>query len=113
MKHRIIFMFGLALVCLALAGLALGHAPAVASRTAEGVSAGGHYQLSGADLPPGPSRQYRTLLKGGELSGGGYQLARMTQGQAQDLASGGHYRLTKPAGSENGCCCMFLPCVRK
>ena len=113
MKPRLIILVWLALACLLLAGFALERPQTAASRAAESVSAGGHYQLSGADLPPGPSRQYRTLLKGGELSGGGYQLARMTQGQAQDLASGGHYRLTKPAGSENGCCCMFLPCVRK
>ena len=113
MKPRLIYFIGLALVCLALAGFALGRPQTAESRAAEVVSAGGHYQLSGADLPPGSSRQYRTLLKGGELSGGGYQLARMTQGQALDLACGVHYRLKKPAGSENGCCCMFLPCVRK
>ena len=113
MKPRLIYFIGLALVCLVLAGLALGHAPAVASRTAEGVSAGGHYQLSGADLPPGPSRQYRTLLKGGELSGGDYRLAGTTRDEAEAIASGGKYRLRAPEGSENGCCCMFLPCVSK
>ena len=111
MKPRLIYFIGLALVCLALAAFALVRAPAVSGSS--GASRGGHYVLSGADLLPGPSRQYRTLLKGGDLSGGRYQLAGMTQSRVQDLASGGGYRLTTPAGSENGCCCMFLPCVRK
>jgi len=103
MKPRLIYFIGLALVCLVLAGLALGHAPAVASRTAEGVSAGGHYMLNGAGSQPAATT----------LSGGGYQLAGLPQGEAETIASGGKYRLAAPDGSENGCCCMFLPCVSK
>jgi len=113
MKPRLIILVWLALACLLLAGFALERPRTAASRAAESVSAGGHYQLSGADLPPGPSRQYRTLLKGGELSGGSYRLAGTPQNEAKAIASGGKYRLAAPAGSENGCCCMFLPCVSK
>ncbi len=103
MKSRLIFLTALALVCLVLAGFALRGPQAAASQASEAVSAGGHYMLSGAASQPEATT----------LRGGGYQLAKTTQSQAQDLASGGHYRLTKPAGSENGCCCMFLPCVTK
>ena len=112
-KPKLIVLIGLALVCLVLAGFALDRPQTAESRAAEAVSAGGHYQLSGADLPPGPSRQYRTLPKGGELSGGDYRLAGTTQSEVKAIASGGKYRLAAPEGSENGCCCMFLPCVSK
>ena len=111
MKPRLIYFIGLALVCLVLAAFALVRAPAVSGSS--GASRGGHYVLSGADLLPGPSRQYRTLLKGGELSGGDYRLAGTTRDEAEAIASGGKYRLRAPEGSENGCCCMFLPCVSK
>ncbi len=47
------------------------------------------------------------------LSGGHYQLSGTIQSQSQPLASGGSYQLSAPASSENGCCCMFLPCVSK
>ena len=48
-------------------------------------------------------------------SGGGYQLSRLEL-QAGGTASGAGYMLTafsRPLSSENGCCCAYLPCVRR
>jgi hypothetical protein len=107
MKPRLITLIGLALAYLALAGFALRSPQEAASRASEAVAAGGHYYL----LSGAASQSEATTL-----SGGRYQLTFLLQNQTQDLASGGRYRLvtdTAPTGSENGCCCMFLPCVRR
>jgi hypothetical protein len=49
----------------------------------------------------------------GIASGGHYRLVS-TSWQASGAASGGGYRLlgpASPASSENGCCCLWLPCT--
>ena len=100
-KPRLIFLIGLVLMCLALAAFALSSAPAVSGSS--GASRGGRYVLSGIDHQ----------VEDTTLSGGGYRLAETTQSEVKAIASGGKYRLAAPEGSENGCCCMFLPCVSK
>jgi hypothetical protein len=106
MKPRLITWIVLALVCLALTGFALSSPQAAASRAPEALAAGGRYRLSGAVAQP----------EAAALSGGGYRLTSLPQGRAQRRSSGGSYRLattSAPAGSENGCCCMYLPCVQR
>jgi len=100
-KPRLIFLIGLALMCLALAAFALRSAAAVSGSS--GASRGGRYVLSGIDHQ----------VEDTTFSGGGYRLAETTQSEVKAIASGGKYRLAAPEGSENGCCCMFLPCVSK
>ena len=106
MKRRLVFFIGLGLLCLLLAGFALRQPQAAAS---EAVMSGGRYMLS----------QSASQVEQPTLSGGRYRLSRSSQ---TDLPlphpkgremSGGRYRLSEPEGSEDGCCCMFLPCVRK
>ena len=51
----------------------------------------------------------------GASSGGGYQITHLEL-QAGGTASGAGYMLTafsRPLSSENGCCCAYLPCVRR
>lgn len=57
----------------------------------------------------------------GTVSGGHYRLTSLALRQAQGdtrqtsgVASGGGYNLlgpASPASSENGCCCLWLPCT--
>jgi hypothetical protein len=57
------------------------------------------------------------------LSGGRYRLINVTLNYAQrlgwqesDLASGGGYHLeplASPQLTGNGCCCLYMPCVRR
>ena len=108
MKPKLISLIGLALVCLVLAGFAQRGSQAGTSAVGSGAatSAGGRYVLSGA----------ASQAEAGTLNGGRYRLSGLPQSRVQDLASGGKYRLAAenaPGGSEDGCCCMFLPCVRK
>jgi hypothetical protein len=63
---------------------------------------------SGGQSPP---RWY--AVERGTTSGGGYRLTSLTW-QVSGAASGAGFHLlgpAKPASSENGCCCTFLPCV--
>ncbi len=79
-------------------------------------AAGGNYRLFSqtGPVPAGP-----TASEPGTLAGGNYRLqgsspARKESGPGAGLASGGDYRLqSAPSGSENGCCCVYLPCLRK
>lgn len=113
MKHKMITRWALcAAVVLAAVALITGVALA---RTGGGVKAGaaGHYRLSGTLSQPDAAM----------LSGGRYQLTNVTlrdtqgnAGQMGDLASGGGYHLQGLAGPQltgNGCCCVYLPCVRR
>ena len=47
-------------------------------------------------------------------SGGGYHLTALTW-QATGESSGGGYTLRSPEAPslESGCCCIYLPCIRK
>lgn len=56
------------------------------------------------------------------FNGGRYQLSNVTVGAMQDgawqegdLASGGGYHLTGPTDPQvsGGCCCVYLPCIKK
>ena len=50
----------------------------------------------------------------GVASGGGYRLTSLAHTwQVGEVASGGAYRLLRPAspGGGNQCCCTYLPCV--
>jgi hypothetical protein len=84
---------------------------------------GGHYQLTHVTLND-TMDQPETMM----LSGGHYQLTNMTLSYAQgigwqesDLASGGGYhlmglaspQLASPQLTGDGCCCLYLPCVRR
>ncbi len=51
----------------------------------------------------------------GSSTGGGYQLTHLDL-RAGAEARGGSYQLTAlsaPVSSENGCCCAYLPCIRR
>jgi hypothetical protein len=77
---------------------------------------GGHYHLTNVTLNGNIDRP--TML-----SGGRYRLTNVTLSypqnnawQESDLASGGGYHLqglASPQLTGNGCCCMYLPCVRR
>jgi hypothetical protein len=110
MNPRLSLYVLVAIAALALAGgLALRHAPLVAASPATAATlSGGHYQLTGleaaAPLPAAPA-----------LRGGHYRLTSLTQAPG-DLASGGRYHLQaldSPQLAGVGCCCMYLPCVRR
>ena len=90
--------------------------------------AGAALARTGSETLASPTSHYHltgTLIQSDSmlLSGGHYQLIDVTlrnaqgsAGQANDLASGGGYHLEAPAGPQltgNGCCCTFLPCVRR
>ena len=50
----------------------------------------------------------------GTATGGGYRLTSLVHTwQVGEVASGGGYRLLRPAspGGGNQCCCTYLPCV--
>ena len=137
MKRKTIFRLTLCATVL-LAAIALITGVALA-RTGGGVliGAAGNHSLSGTMDQPGA-----TTLSGGQyhltnvtlsgtmdqpeattLRGGRYQLTNVTLHFAQsigwqdsDLASGGGYHLkplANPQLTGNGCCCMYLPCVRR
>jgi hypothetical protein len=66
------------------------------------VSSGGDYRLTTI-----------TGQTGHTSSGGDYRLTNTTVDPAQ-TSTGGAYRLLgsqAPASSENGCCCVYVPCV--
>lgn len=62
---------------------------------------GGGYRLL-VDAPESPSAR-----------GGDYQLFAQALEAESPQAGGGGYLLLAPAGSENGCCCLYLPCVQR
>ncbi len=113
MKSRLILILSLIIV---LAVLALAaprwHAAAQQPDGLPFLAAGGGYRLSAPSTPVA-----------GRMAGGNYRLAPtanpdgspVSENDRLSLASGGEYRLqvqAAPSGSENGCCCMFLPCIR-
>ncbi len=109
MKSKIYLIW---MPCVAVIFIAVAlAADSALARTGNGVKrqpeairlSGGHYQLSGAT-----EQNEESTLRGGR-----YQLEVVPQQQAKTLASGGKYQLIAPAGSEDGCCCMFLPCMSK
>ncbi len=72
--------------------------------------------LAGSAALAQPEKQAQPtwyMVERGITSGGGYHLLGLAW-QVNGAASGGKYHLLNPlspAGSENGCCCTFLPCV--
>jgi hypothetical protein len=63
--------------------------------------------------PAGPAPTY--AVQPGVVSGGGYALSALgwrlsgpTQSQSYVLSSP-----ASPGSSENGCCCVYLPCLQK
>lgn len=77
----------------------------VAVRQVQGVA------LAQSGGPP-PLAGY--AVEKGVASGGGYRLTSLVHTwQVGEVASGGAYRLLRPAspGGGNQCCCTYLPCV--
>jgi hypothetical protein len=123
MKHRLIYLVGLALASLLLAASALTQ-PTIFSTLASGLNQDG-LGGSGATLAAGKYVLSGQIdqLEATTLRGGHYQLTSVTPSdsqtnswQASDLASGGGYHLkvlASPQLTGNGCCCVYLPCVKK
>ena len=61
----------------------------------------------------GPTVRYAVMP--GIAAGGRYQLAGLSW-QVDAMVGGGHYRLLgifAPSLAGSGCCCTYLPCVRR
>jgi hypothetical protein len=101
-------LLGLAAVAL-MAGAAMTNLPShVASPLSAATLRGGHYQLSSSG--GGGSQPGAALLRGGH-----YRLSGQPQVERL-LASGSRYHLralASPQLTGDGCCCAYLPCIRR
>lgn len=69
--------------------------------------------VAAPDGPPNRPSWY--VVKPGTASGGPYQLSG-TVWQVRGETSGAGYHLVSPinpVSSENGCCCIYLPCIQR
>ena len=128
MRHKMITQRALcafaivAAVALVTMVAAMRTVAGAASQAEAATLSGGNYQLSGItwDAILGLD-----LQASNHASGGHYQLAGLPQPNLPlpipavkntakgRVSSGGRYQLSAPTGSENGCCCLFLPCMSK
>ena len=97
MKPRIVIIIAIT-ACLLLGSVSLGQDY-------------GRLTQAQSTEPPVPV-QY--IVAQGVASGGNYQLTSSAW-QVSGASDGGVYHLTKPASPNaiEGCCCLYLPCLRR
>jgi hypothetical protein len=97
----VLLALALLLVGSVLLGWAAEQVSALAMPAAGGVAAGGDYRVT-VESAPAPRVMVRQVS--GAVLGGHYRI---------EPATGTWAAATAPVSSEAGCCCIYLPCIRR